>query len=185
MSINLMPYTWETGQLHAADSTPDEIPEIQEICNACSYIHEWTGWKTEDHPGATMLSVFTDGELPPNGSKDFFRLQSVRLRDTGQMIGFLEAYHGFPTPDTFWAVYLAIHPRFQGKGFGQELIHELSDIVRQLKYTRIRLVASLKNWPALRFWIKEGFDKIADMQGDKLYSEKTFADFILEKSLVQ
>jgi ribosomal protein S18 acetylase RimI-like enzyme len=93
-------------------------------------------------------------------------------------------YRGFPTPNIFWIVYLAIHPDFQGKGYGREFMTGLSDQVKSLGYTSIRLVVDVKNWPAMRFWVQEGFDMIIYMMGDKIMSENTFAQLILEKSLV-
>jgi ribosomal protein S18 acetylase RimI-like enzyme len=185
MTVALLPRAWETPRLAIEDSTRDEVPGLQEVCDACRYIEEWSGWKAEEHPGETMLSVFTDGELPPNGSKELFRLQSIRLRDTRQLIGFLEAYHGFPTPDTFWILYLAIHPRAQGQGYGQELVRALSQVLKRTgTYARIRLIVDLKNWPALRFWVQSGFDRIVNVQGDKVHSAETFACIVVEKPLV-
>ena len=52
-----------------------------------------------------------------------------------------------------------------------------------MNYKKIRLGVHLKNWPALRFWTKIGFDKIIDIVGDELYSADTFASVILEKAL--
>ena len=184
MNLNIIPNQWETQHLVVEDSILAELHELDQILAACAYIEEWSGWKAEDRPGKSILSVFTEGELPPNGSKEFLRLQSLRLSDTGQMIGFLEMYHGFPTANIVWIVYLAIHPDFQGKGYGQELVGGLSDKVKSLGFTGMRLLVDVKNWPALRFWVQGGFDKIIQIQGDKIMSEKTFTHLILEKTFV-
>lgn len=131
-----------------------------------------------------MRSALTEGALPPNGSKECFRLQSIRLRHTGRLIGFLAAYHGFPSPDTFWVNVLAFHPRFQDKGYGKELMNRLSDVVRELEtYTRMRTCVNLKNWPSLRLCVREGFDKIVHIAGDKVLSGEAESHIILEKPL--
>ena len=183
--MSLLPHKWETQRLTVEDSTRDEVPELQEVADACRYIEEWTGWRIGDHPEATMPSVFTDGELPPNGCRDCFKLQSIHLRDTRQVIGFLEAYHGFPMADTFWVHYLAIHPRYQGQGYGQDFVQGLGETIRGLRaYTGMELTADLKNWPALRFWVQAGSDRIANVQGDKVYSAETFAHLTLQKSVL-
>jgi ribosomal protein S18 acetylase RimI-like enzyme len=184
MSINIIPNQWETQHLVVKDSILDDLPELDHILTVCAYIEEWSGWESEPGSKKSMLPMLTEGELPPDGSKEFFRLQSVRLRDTGQMIGFLEMYHGFPTENICWITHLAINPEFQGKGYGQELVGSLSDNLKSLGYTAMRLLVDVKNWPALRFWSQMGFDKIIQYLGDKILSEKTFAHLILEKTLV-
>ena len=97
------------------------------------------------------------------------------------MIGFLAIYHGYPTADIVIINYLIIHPDFQGKGYGQELVRGLCDQVKSLGYQGMRTMVDVKNWPALRFWSQVGFDKIIQYLGDKVISEKTFAHLWLEK----
>ena len=180
----LLPSQWETERLSIRDSALDELPELEVVSEACSYVNEWTGWRSEEHPGESLSAALTDGVLPPGGSKQFYRIQSIRLRDTERVIGFLAGYHGWPTTDTFFVTEVMIHPEFQGQGYGRELARELCDLVGTLgAYTRIRLLAALKNWPALRFWMRAGFDRLVDYQGDKRYSAETFAYLMLEKSV--
>jgi ribosomal protein S18 acetylase RimI-like enzyme len=180
----MLPSRWQTERLSIRDSVLDELPELEAVVAACSYIHEWTGYRPEDHPGDSLRSALTDGELPPNGSKEFHRMQSIRLRDKGHLIGYLAAYHGWPTAGSFFITYLMIGPQFQGQGYGTELTRAWSDLVLQLgAYTRMRLLAALKNWPALRFWIRAGFDRIVDYRGDERHSPETFAYLMLEKLL--
>jgi len=111
MPNTLLPEKWSTRQLVVSDSVQVDIPAIQEVCDSCSYINQWTGWKPEDHPGMTMEN--------------------------------------------------------------------------EINYSSIRLVVALKNWPALRFWVKNGFNRIIEMHGDPVFSASSFADFILEKRLVE
>ena len=184
MTINLIPNQWETQHLKIEDSLLADIPDLDKIFAACAYMEEWSGWKSEPGSAKSMLPMLTEGELPPNGSKEFFRLQSLRLSGTGQMIGFLALYHGFPTANFVWIGYLFIHPDFQGKGYGQELVCGLSDKVKSLGYSGMRTLVDVKNWPALRFWVQGGFDKIIQYHGDKILSENTFAHLTLEKMFV-
>jgi ribosomal protein S18 acetylase RimI-like enzyme len=62
----------------------------------------------------------------------------------------------------------------------------LDDVVAQLEtYTQIRLYAHLKNWPALRFWTRAGYDKIVRIDGDKVDFDEADAYVMLERSLVE
>ncbi len=183
MSITLLPTQWTTQRLRVKDSTLDDVPELQKIYDACAYIEEWTGLTAADETEQPILSALMGGDLPPNGSKEFFRLQAIELRGTSQLIGYLQMYHGYPAADIFWVAVLAIHPRFQGKGYGQEVVHSLIKTVGELRaFGKIQLGVALKNWPALRFWAQAGFDKIVRIKGDKIHSDKTFAFVTLEKS---
>jgi ribosomal protein S18 acetylase RimI-like enzyme len=180
----MLPAEWQTERLIVRDSVLDELPGLEAVVEACSYIHEWTGYRPEDHPGDSLRSALTVGDLPPNGSKEFYRMQSIRLRDTGHLIGWLAGYHGWPAADTFFVTYLMIDPQFQSQGYGRELAREWSDLVVRLgAYARMRLLAALKNWPALRFWMRAGFDRIVDYKGDKRHSAETYAYLMLEKPL--
>lgn len=177
---------WETPRLTVSDSVLPDLPELDRILIDCAYIEDWSGWKYEhphDPSEKTMRPMLEEGELPPNGSKEFFRLQSIRLSQSKPIIGFLAVYHGYPKEDIFWILYLYIHPNYQGKGYGQECMRELSEEITHLGYSGIRLVVDLKNWPAIRFWVQDGFNKIVEMMGDKVISDTTFSHFILEKSL--
>ncbi len=184
MPVSLLPNHWETERLVVQDSTLDEASDLQQVVDAVPEIHGWTGASERDEPDRPMLSVLMEPPLPPNGSKELFRMQSVRVRDNGLLIGLLTTYHGFPTAHVFWVNTLAVHPAFQGKGYGPEVICGLSDTVMQLgPYTRMQLFACLKNWRALRFWTKSGFDRIVEIRGDKMYSDQAEAHVLLEKSL--
>ncbi|ETT41898.1 GNAT family N-acetyltransferase [Paenibacillus sp. FSL H7-689] len=66
---------------------------------------------------------------------------------------------------------------------GQELIQALTRHFSELGYKEIRINVALKNWPALRFWIKSGFNQISRIYGDLQHSEDTFANTELIKSL--
>ncbi|MNJ75291.1 hypothetical protein D3C77_723620 [compost metagenome] len=56
-------------------------------------------------------------------------------------------------------------------------------MIAEYGYKEIRVNVSLKNWQALRHWIKMGFNKINGVYGDNGYSENSFADIELIKAL--
>ena len=78
---------------------------------------------------------------------------------------------------------LYIHGDIQKQGFGQELIKEFSLIISEIGYKEIRINVSTKNWPALRFWIKAGFNQVNRIYGDQTYSESSFSNLELMMTL--
>jgi ribosomal protein S18 acetylase RimI-like enzyme len=182
MSAKQLPHKWETRQLTAEDSTLHEVQELQEINDAIPSIRGWMGVTVEGESEDPMRFALTEGILPPTGSKGLFRLQSIRLRRTGQLIGFLGVYQGFPSDDTFWVTAVAFHPDFQAQGYGKELMRGLSDTVRQLgTFSCMQACVSLKNWPSLRFCVQTGFDRVVKIVGDKVLSDEAHAHITLEK----
>jgi ribosomal protein S18 acetylase RimI-like enzyme len=179
MSRNLLPGKWETERLKVEDSALDEVQELQQIHDAVPET------QSEDEPEYPMLSALEEGVLPPtpNKSKEFFRLQSIRMRSSDELIGYLGVYHGFPKDDILWINTLTLHPKFQGKGYGTELMMGLSEIVKQLEsYTQMRTYVALNNWRSLRLCVKVGLNKMVEIAGDKVHSDQ--AHVLLEKSFI-
>jgi len=59
-------------------------------------------------------------------------------------------------------VYLggvAIHPSYTGKGFGQKMIEEIKEYVKQKGFLRIELSVAVINEKAVRLYEKAGFAK--------------------------
>ncbi len=184
MSNPLVPARWTTARLSVADSVLAEAAELQQVHDVCAYIEAWTGALADSQHAQPMLWALQEGDLPPGGSKEFFRLQSIRLKATRHLIGFAEVYHGYPTADVFWVGFLGIHPDQQHQGYGMEFVQGLIEVVAGLRaYSAVRLGVALKNWPALRFWTSVGFNHIVEMRGDKVYSEQSFAFLYLERRL--
>ncbi len=51
------------------------------------------------------------------------------------------------------------------------------------RFSAIRAHVALKNWPALRFWTKRGYNKAIKYHEDPIYGEDKFASFVLEKKI--
>ena len=182
MTRTLLPNKWQTERLTVQDSTLDQVQELQAINDLLPTIRGWTDVEVDGASVDRMQSALVEGVLPPNGSKELFRLQSIHLRFTGQLIGFWGMYLGFPDAETLWENVIAIHPSHQRQGYGSELMGELSNLVRQRgKFTRMRVYICLKNLPSLRFHVGAGFDKIVTIAEDKTSSPETH--ILLEKSV--
>jgi GNAT superfamily N-acetyltransferase len=184
MSDNRLPSKWVTEHFKVEDSKLDEAETLQAIHEAVPQTRHWTHVEGKAESEQPMLAAIQEGVLPPEGSKERFRMQSIRMIDTGQLIGFLGVYHGFPRENIFWINTLTLHPDFQGKGYGGELMNGLSDTISQLgRYTGIRTFVSLKNWPSLRLCVKAGLDKMVIVVGDKSHGNQAEAHVMLEKVL--
>ncbi len=182
ISRNLLPPKWQTERFQIEDGTWDDVEALQKIYDVVPQTGGWSEVEGGDELQNPILFALKNGLLPPNGSKEFFRLQSIRMVDSAELIGFLSVYHGFPEMDIFWIHALTLHPNCQGMGYGPELIVGLFNIVGQLaSYHQIQTFVSLKNWPSLRLCGKVGFSKIIKVVGDKVFAENADAHILLAK----
>lgn len=122
--------------------------------------------------------------MPPGGKKENYKIQSIKIKNLGKkLIGVICIYHGYPKDSNIYISSMCIKNDYKKNGFGQEIIEQLNNELERLGYKEIRINVSLKNCPALRFWIKRGFNSINGVHGDKVYSEKTFASLELTRIL--
>lgn len=170
----LIPSIWETKRLTIEDLFEEDIHTVQELYNLGSYIHQWDGGSLDEQ---YVNRCFTEGDLPPNGTKE----QVIRVMETGVIAGILTTYYGYPGPETFYINYLYIEKAFHKQGLGQEVVTELLCIVEQAGYHEVRVNVSMKNWAALRFWTKVGLNSISGIYGDKEHGMDSFADIELVK----
>ncbi len=180
MSIKIISSMWDTERLVIKDLLEEEIETIQKLYEQGNYIHKWDGLTLDKE---YAYRCFTVGDLSPNGIKDNFKIQVIRIKDTEDIIGLLTTYHGFPDDMTLYINYLYIEQKFQKQGFGQEVIYGLLDLLKRNDYIEVRANVALKNWSALRFWTKLGLNRINGIFGDKELSADNYADIELIKKL--
>lgn len=181
---NLLSKYGETSSLYIRDSKMEECKDLQGICEL------WNNDDKEYLEGERIQHNYiekciTEGDLPPTADANLesYKLKSIYLKDTKKIIGFLDVYQGYPTADSLFVSILVISPNHQRKGYAQEVIEYISREAKELRCQRICIGVYLKNWKALRFWTKAGFDKILGIYGDKDYSESTYSFIGLEKKL--
>ncbi|MDK8192647.1 GNAT family N-acetyltransferase [Paenibacillus sp. UMB7766-LJ446] len=175
-----IPAAWNSDRLFMSDLKESEIFDIQYIVGTSSYVQEWDG---RDHEPDYVRTCFEKGDLPPGGRLENYRIQTIRTSKENKSIGVLSLYHGYPKEDSVYLEFLYIHSETQKQGYGQEMMHALTQLFSELGYMEIRINVALKNWPALRFWTKSGFDQISRIYGDLEHSDKTFANMELIKAL--
>ena len=76
-----------------------------------------------------------------------------------------------------------LHPDHQKGGYGTELIAGLAQQAKAASHQAIWLEVFLKNWPALRFWIKAGFTNIIDIDGAPQHDATAHASIVIAKTL--
>lgn len=164
------------------DSKFDECEKLQKICTTWDDKRIIEG---EEFEPDYIYKCLTKGDLPPisNANKANYRLKSIYLKDTDELIGFTDMYYGYPSPEVVWISIFIIDKKYRKNKYAQDAIKLISDKSREKGYEKIGVGVHLKNWGALRFWTKAGFNQIFGIFGDNTYSTDNFAIIGLEKSL--
>ncbi len=131
-----------------------------------------------------MTSKFLHGEnLPPSGRPELLHNLALCIPSTPGVAGLLSLYIGYPQVRTLYIGELFLHPSVQGRGLGREVCLRLEELCRKASLRRIRVGVALRNWNALRFWIKLGFLDVTGMSGDRVFAPDAYAFLELQRKL--
>jgi ribosomal protein S18 acetylase RimI-like enzyme len=153
---------------------------VQHLYLGSQYINKWDG--NEYNPNQ-IEHWYNFGDLPPEGVIENYRLYTVRHKHSNEVLGILSIYHGYPNINSAYIVLLYISTEQQGQGFGKEAENQLCTEIKKLGYQEVWANVAAKNWPAIRFWTKAGFNGISGIYGDKVHSASTYANLELFKLL--
>lgn len=101
--------------------------------------------------------------LPPGGSRERARTFVIRAHAGREVAGVLGYYVGHPEPDGLYVSQLFLRPRWQRLGLGREVMGALEQRAARAAVAEIRLGVDPDNWGALRFWVRLGYDRIAQL----------------------
>ena len=133
------------------------------------------------HRGTEPAECLESGDLPPNGVRRNFHLLSCRLR--GDPVGYVTFYEGYPDGETVYLCFLYLLESVRGGGYGGRAVDLLYSRFAERGFRRVRVAVSLKNWPGLRFWFKEGFRTLTAVSGDSVFSPEHYGCLELEKAI--
>ena len=176
-----MPYSFRSSRILARPVTGLDTPEVESV-----YSGNWELLLLLDHDNdpAELARRFVEGRnLPPKGRPS--RLHNLLLleADSQDAVGILSLYAGYPKVDVAYVGELFLCSRFQGVGLGREAYMGLEALLRQGPMSRVRVGVGLRNWNALRFWIRLGFSQATGMSGDRCFGSGRFAFLELQKNL--
>lgn len=88
----------------------------------------------------------------------------VQVIDGGEAVAGYVCYGPTPLTDGVYDLYwIAVDPRYQGRGFGQVLLRFVEDAVREREGRMLLIETSSKDsyGPTLRFYERAGYDEIS------------------------
>ncbi len=173
---------WKTEELTVRRATYADKDRLKEICSSWENKTELEG---EEFPDSYIEDCLTEGDLPPVHNADKSNYYLMVIEDTdNRVVGFFDIYHGYPDENTLWIGMYVIDKNSQGKSYGRESIQEFTRQAQSAGWKALGLAVYMKNWKGLRFWQKNGFDKIIGIYGEKEYGSNSFAIMGLRKELI-
>ncbi|MFN3556674.1 MAG: GNAT family N-acetyltransferase [Bacteroidales bacterium] len=166
-----------------ADASMDECDALQQICHT---------WEDKEYLEGSAFEkdyirqCLAHGDLPPipGASIENYRLKSIRLVTSRQLVGFSDIYLGYPDEQTAWISIFLIDTKFRKQGYAREALEQIAHYCAGMGYESLAIGVHLKNWRALRFWYSAGFTSIWGISGDKDYANDAFAVIKLGKKIV-
>ena len=183
----MLPSRWFTDRLIMRDVAVEDAPRLLAVFNANAHIGVWdTTFQPIEQP--EMDGLVAASLAQRNARGDPFQMQAICRRDgaDGRRDCRLLPHRVRRAP--------ARDPRDRhvcARSAGAESSAMAARCSpgsgRQLRalpaYQAAWARVWLKNWPALRMWVKAGFDRIVEIAGDKVLSAEGQANVILEQDL--
>lgn len=147
----------KTEHLRLAPSCREDLPALEAL-------YRMSGeYFTFDPPPAYegMLRAkeqLNGASLPPGGKYEDQTHFSVW--SGGDIIGYFCIDLYYPDEKSAYLPILFISPSARHNGIGREIMAALKARLLETGFERIRLGVSLRNWAAIAFWLRQGFDKI-------------------------
>ena len=152
--------------------------DLQALLDSTSYISEYSGFTDNK----TAEEEILEPDFPGNGKKENTRLECV-YDENNEMINYCQYYKNYKNNKTIFLGGFFIKRNKQKNGLGKKILKLYEEKWKQEGYTEIILQVDIKNWVAIKFWYRNGYNKIVDWIGDFEYSAKTYAMLRLEKRI--
>ncbi|NLY40096.1 MAG: GNAT family N-acetyltransferase [Desulfovibrionales bacterium] len=136
-----------------------------------------------EHDPAHLATRFVrKANVPLGGSVRQLSKVVLFSPDQTKIRGLCSVYYGYPEPHIAYVGELFFAPDAQRMGLGRELYLALEAQVRVRSMQAVRVGVGLRNWNALRFWIRLGFVHITGMSGARDFTPQAYAFLELEKN---
>ena len=145
-----------------------DLPGLEGIEKECDEYFTFDPPCAGEH-NRSIKECLTMGDIIPgiedeNYIKENYLLYCIWQNDT--LIGFLSCYLEYLEKDAAYLSVLFVKEKCRKNGIGSEILEAFTQMLADSQFKTIRMHCSLRNATALRFWVKNGFDKIIDVECD-------------------
>ena len=149
-----------------ADKT--DLPALEEIEKECDEYFKFDPPCSAKH-NRSLRECLRMGDVIPGISHESYKRENYYLyciRKDDVLIGWLSFYLEYHQKDAVYLSVVYIKAAYRSNGAGAEIMEALTDKLADAHYKVIKTHCSLRNALSLRFWVKNGFDCITEVECD-------------------
>ena len=159
----------KTNRMVLTPGAIGDLPALAEIDEECGryFAFDPPSAEHEDNHDCPLEECLTTGDIPPGVAKEDYKRENYCfycIWQDGALIGFLSYYLEYQQADTAYLCVLYIKEACRSSGLGAEIIEALAQTLAAAGFNAIKTHCSLRNALALRFWFKNGFNHITEVE---------------------
>ncbi len=172
-----LPKLWRCGSLVVRNVSLDDLNE------ACAAYNELNYLEYIDKVFAPTLDKEIEILIKTSLAEDSpFQMQTI-CREK-EILGYYHVKHNFPNSETLYISMFFVRPAHINQSIGKLTIKGLLDNAVLVGYKRAWLKVSLLNWPAIRFWHRNGFSDIIEVHGDRIFTSFGSSSLVIQRILI-
>ena len=176
----------KTKRLIMTIAKQNDLPALEEIEKECNEYFVFDPPNAAEY-NRSLRECLTIGDIIPDVSEENYNKNNYVLLCIWQndvLIGWLAYYLEYNQKDTAYLSLLYIKNSYRASGIGAEIVEALTQKLAEAQYKTIKTHCSLRNALALRFWVKNGFNYITEVECDGNLTPENFGGLGLMKIIV-
>ena len=157
-----------TERLLIALANIKDLPALEVIEKECEEYFLFDPPSAAEHNRSLRECLLLGDDIPGISEEDFqkenYLFYCIWKNDI--LVGWISLYLEYQQKDAAYLSVLYVKEEYRKSKIGAEVLDAIVQKLILMNYTSIRLHCSLRNATALRFWAKNGFDKIVDIECD-------------------
>lgn len=154
--------SWSSSAIRFSDVTQADVDVCTSAYNELSHLtYADPVFKTTSRDDIAALiqeSISREGDF-----------QMQLMQKESDLLGYFHMKHQFPKADVLLITMFFIRPSLHERSLGREALSAILATARESGYGEVWTKVSLLNWPAIRFWSSNCFDRIVEVHGDRIF----------------
>ena len=173
----------KTKRLTMTLATLNDLPELEAIEKECDEYFNFDPPSVAEYNRSLRECLIIGDIIPYVSEENYVRDNYVLLCiwQDSVLIGWLAYYLEYQQKDTAYLSLLYIKESHRVSGIGAEIVEELVKKLANAQYKVIKTHCSLRNALSLRFWVKNGFNYITEVECDGNLTPENFGSLGLMK----
>ena len=174
-----------TRNLFLIPAAEGDLAALETIECECDEYFNFDPPRAAEH-NRTLRECLAEGDMIPGVPDEEYEIKNYVLycvKKNDETIGWLSLYYDYTNVEIVYISVLYLAERFRAAGLGAEIIEALSKELSAAGYKYIYAHCSLRNALALRFWVRNGFNRITEVNCEANLYQKNFGGLGLMKEL--